>query len=71
MDAYKIQGISSKIGEMLSLPVLLTIAIFSLYKLIGLSFLAGMGVFLVTIVITLGMARWFQRIQKELMKAAD
>lgn len=56
---------------MLSLPIMLTVSILSLYKLIGWSFLAGMTVFIFMIVFTLAMARWMHRIQKEIMKASD
>lgn len=64
VDASKIHGISAKIGELLSLPIMLTVSILSLYKLIGWSFIAGMGVFVIMIIFTLFMARWMHKIQK-------
>ncbi len=64
VDASKIQGLGGRIGEVISLPITLIISITALYRLIGVSFLVGVGIIMVTGVYGVIMSKKYQEINK-------
>lgn len=64
-------GIGQRIGRIFCIPILITISMISLYKLIGIAFFAGVGVLVLSIIQQIVMARFIRKIDKEKKKIED
>ncbi len=71
VDANHIHGISGSLARLFCIPVMLTVSMGSLYRLIGPSSLAGLVIILLSVFYNLLIARWIARVDKQQNKAND
>lgn len=71
VDSQKLRDLPYFIGGVIFLPLQLGIAIFIMYEVIGISFIAGVGVMLITFVFNLIISKYFTVFQKKLLLAKD
>ena len=70
-DAVRMQILTQQAPMMLRLPYIILVCFFFLFYYLGLSFLSGIVIFIITFVSNTYLARVSARIQKELMKKKD
>lgn len=72
IDSFKVAEISAYLHFLwASVPVQLTLAIVLLYKILGYSSFAGIGLMVLVIPLNLWIAKAFQRAQQQIMSATD
>ena len=71
VDAQKLKDLPIYVGGIIFLPLQLVIAIFIMYEVIGLSFLAGFGAIILTFIFNLFISKYFTNFQKNLLLAKD
>ena len=64
VDAGRIHGIGGCLARVLCLPVMLTVSMVSLFKMIGPAFFAGLGIIGVSVIYNIFMARYISNIDK-------
>lgn len=70
-DTDKIYGIGQRLGRIFCIPILITIAMISLYKLLGVAFFAGVGVLVFSVIHQVIVARYIRKLDKEKKKIED
>ena len=71
VDAQKLKDLPQYLGGVLFLPVQLGIAVAIMYQVIGFSFLAGIGVLLITFVLNFWISKYLTNYQKKFLEAKD
>lgn len=72
IDSFKVSDISAYLHFLwASVPVQLTIAIILLYKILGVSSFAGIGLMVLVLPVNIFIANQFQKAQKKIMAATD
>lgn len=71
VDAQKLQYLSSQLPAVATLPVTLTICFGLLFYYLGLTFFAGIGIFLLSMVVNVALSRILARFQKQYMARQD
>lgn len=71
VDAQKLKDLPFFVGGVLFLPLQLGVAIFIMYEVIGISFLAGFGAMLLTFVYNIWISKYFTTFQKKFLEAKD
>jgi len=68
VDANKLYFLSAQLPSVCTLPFTLTLCFILLFKFLGFSFMAGMGVFVLSMLANVGLSRCISRFQKAYMK---
>lgn len=71
VDSQKLRDLPYFIGGVVFLPIQIGLAIFIMYEVIGISFLAGIGALIVTFVFNFLIGKYFTVFQKGLLGAKD
>jgi ABC-type transport system involved in cytochrome bd biosynthesis fused ATPase/permease subunit len=71
VDAQKMIYLTSQMPWVATLPFTLIMCFILLFKYLGISFLAGVGVFVVSLLVNISLSRWNARVQKRYMKKLD
>lgn len=71
VDSQKLRDLPYFIGGVVFLPLQLGIAISIMYEVIGISFIAGVGVMLITFVFNMIISKYYTVFQKKLLFAKD
>ena len=71
VDSQKLRDLPFYLGGTLFLPLQIGFAIFLMYELIGISFLAGLGTIFLTFIFNFIISRFFAKFQKKLMENKD
>ena len=70
-DTERVSGVGQKLGRMLFSPIMIVVAMVSLYKLIGFAFFAGVGVLVLSFLQQIVMSRCIMKIDREKKKIDD
>ena len=54
-----------RVGRIFCIPILISITMISLYRLIGVAFFAGVGVLVFSIIHQIIVARWIRKLDKK------
>ena len=71
VDSQKLALLSENFDLTFRLPILLSVSVIMLFYLLGVSFLAGIGVMIFTIFYNLVLSKWNFSIQAKVLKASD
>jgi ABC-type multidrug transport system fused ATPase/permease subunit len=71
IDAQKLIYLASQLPAIATLPFTLTLCFTFLFKYMGISFFAGIGVFILSLVVNIAISRCNARNQKKYMKLTD
>jgi ABC-type multidrug transport system fused ATPase/permease subunit len=71
VDSQKLRDLPFYLGGVIFLPLQLSLAIVLMYEVIGISFLAGLGMIFLSIVCNLILSKFLSDSQKALMEAKD
>lgn len=61
VDSQKLQLLGEALGNVIALPILILVGIYLMYSAAGLSFLAGIGVLLIMVVVILFVGRRYTK----------
>lgn len=71
VDAQKMIYLTSQMPAVATLPFTLTMCFILLFKYLGVTFFAGIGVFVISLLVNISLSRCSARIQKRYMKKTD
>lgn len=71
VDAQKMIYLTSQMPAVATLPFTLIMCFILLFKYLGVSFLAGIGVFIVSLLVNISLSRWNAKQQVKYMKKQD
>ena len=71
VDANKLRDLPLFLGGVIFLPLQIAIAIFIMYEVIGVSFIAGIGAMVLTFIFNLAISKYFTVFQKKILTAKD